>query len=126
MSSFTDPLYVEILQGEFAGKGLATLSKEFHFYVDDAQTDVITVPVGYITDFASIPRILMSIFPVLGKAAKAAVVHDYLLTNTSRSQKECADIFLIAMTVLKVPPIRKRAMYIAVRYWPWISRKYRY
>lgn len=38
----------------------------------------ITVPAGFETDFASIPRILRLIIPKLGRHNKAAVIHDYI------------------------------------------------
>lgn len=38
----------------------------------------IRVPKGFITDFASVPRILHSVLPKTGKYGKAAVLHDYL------------------------------------------------
>lgn len=40
--------------------------------------DVIIVPKGFRTDFASTPRFLYPIFPPTGAWTKAAVVHDFL------------------------------------------------
>ena len=40
--------------------------------------DVVRVPKGFHTDFASTPRILQSLFPPTGAWTKAAVVHDWL------------------------------------------------
>lgn len=40
--------------------------------------DVIIVPAGFRTDFASTPRFLYPIFPPTGAWTKAAVVHDFL------------------------------------------------
>lgn len=42
------------------------------------QDDLIVVPKGFETDFASTPRLLQSIFPATGAWTKAAVVHDFL------------------------------------------------
>lgn len=41
-------------------------------------TDTWRIPQGYVTDFASVPRILWPLFPPYGKHTIAAVVHDYL------------------------------------------------
>lgn len=41
----------------------------------------LAVPAGYVTDFASIPRLLWTLFPQSGRWDKAAVVHDYLITD---------------------------------------------
>jgi hypothetical protein len=38
----------------------------------------ICIPVGYVTDFASVPPILWSIFPPIGKYNRAALIHDFL------------------------------------------------
>lgn len=116
MSSFTKPLRVEILQKEYHGRGLATILEEFEYHVGHLGSgDVITVPVGFETDFASVPAIGRIFIPVLGKSAKAAVIHDFLILEGKRSWAECADIFNEAMGVLKVNPFLKGIMYNAVR-----------
>lgn len=115
MSSFTEPLLVNIEQGEVEGRGLARLIGKFDYHVGSYPSRwVITVPAGFETDFCSIPRFAMPFFPVLGRAAKAAVVHDYICRRFSR--RITAGIFLEAMTVLRVPPLRRRFMYLAVRW----------
>jgi hypothetical protein len=39
---------------------------------------IINVPSGYVTDFASVPPLLWSICPPIGKYNRACLVHDYL------------------------------------------------
>lgn len=41
---------------------------------------LITVPRGFVTDFATVPQIFMSLFPSTGVYTLAAVIHDYLCT----------------------------------------------
>jgi hypothetical protein len=41
----------------------------------------ITIPVGFKTDFSSVPRILWPIIPPFGKAVAASILHDYMYTN---------------------------------------------
>jgi hypothetical protein len=48
-------------------------------YIGDYGT--YTVPVGYVTDFASVPRPLWILFPQSGRWDTAAVVHDWLITD---------------------------------------------
>lgn len=116
MSSFTDPLFVEVLQKEVQGRGKAKLIKPFTYHVGSyPSSDIIIVKADHETDFASIPKLLMPILPVMGKASKAAVIHDYLLDEGIRPRKECDAIFLEAMGVLEVPPLRKYAMWFGVR-----------
>jgi hypothetical protein len=37
----------------------------------------IVIPVGYVTDFASVPTLLWSVFPPIGRHNLAAMLHDY-------------------------------------------------
>ena len=71
---------------------------------------------GFITDGASVPRILWPLFPSWGRYSRAAVIHDYLgdrLVNRrdphpeGRTQKAIDAIFYEAMTVCGVNwPVR--------------------
>ena len=116
MSSFTDPLIVNVEQGEVEGRGLARLVEQFEYHVGSfPSNDVITVPVGFETDFVSVPQWAMPFFPIMGHAAKAAVIHDFLLSNRTRPKKVIDGIFLEAMTVLGVSWLRRTLMYLAVR-----------
>ncbi|MEA5259452.1 DUF1353 domain-containing protein [Arcicella aquatica] len=50
----------------------------------------VLVNAGYVTDFASVPRWLWSLFPPIGKYNRAALVHDYLYDLQYR-QKELGE-----------------------------------
>lgn len=78
--------------------------------------DVISVPIGTYTDFASIPRLLWAIFPRWGKYGNAAVIHDWMYWNQPRSRREADDIFLEGMEVLEVPKWKRNTIYYAVRW----------
>ena len=55
-----------------------TIWKRFRYYVGDLDSkEVVNVPVGFQTDFASIPAILRPLVSKWGKYGKAAIVHDY-------------------------------------------------
>jgi hypothetical protein len=45
------------------------------------QTDTFTVPRGYVTDFASIPAVVVWLIPRYGRWTPAAILHDYLITD---------------------------------------------
>ena len=83
--------------------------------------DRITVPVGFQTDYASVPRWLWPIFPPMGVYSGAAIIHDYLYKRQNRCRLECDDIFLEAMTALGVSKTTRYAMYYAVRIWGQIA-----
>jgi hypothetical protein len=60
-----------------AGRSLWALTRTIT-YTPSNGTDSITVPKGFVTDLASIPRWAWDILPPDGPWAKAAVIHDFL------------------------------------------------
>ena len=95
------------------------------YLVDDLiyQTEageVITVPSGFDTDLASIPRIFHSIIPVNGKHRSPAIIHDHLYVVQDRTRSEADSIFLEAMKSVGVRWTQRYAMYWAVRSGGWI------
>jgi hypothetical protein len=100
----------------FIGEGLWKLEEPFVYHVgSENSADVITVERGFITDFASVPRIFWAFYPPHGAYAPAAVVHDWLYARRLRPRAEADRIFLEAMAVLGVPWLRRHLLYIAVR-----------
>ena len=75
----------------------------------------VTVPSGFVTDLASIPMVLWSIFPPYGPWNKAAVLHDFLYSVPGCSSFLADCLFREAMAQLKVPLWRRVVMYYAVR-----------
>lgn len=57
----------------------------------------VFVPVGFVTDLASIPRIFWTAFPPDGDYAYAAIVHDYLYWSQDRPREEADLILKLAM-----------------------------
>ncbi|EHG2952127.1 DUF1353 domain-containing protein [Salmonella enterica subsp. diarizonae serovar 53:r:z35] len=114
MSRFTTPAILEML-GHYNWR----VYEPFEFSLSDDNSDVISVPAGFITDLASVPRIFWTPLPTDGKYAKAAIIHDYLYDNALRTKKEADLIFLDEMTVLGVPKWKRIVMYLAVR---WFGR----
>lgn len=80
-----------------------------------------TIPEGFVTDFASVPRCFWSIIPPMGRYGKAAILHDYLYHTKSVSRKEADKIFLKAMDLLGVSAWKKYVMYFAVRLFGWVK-----
>jgi len=75
----------------------------------------IIVPINFITDFASIPKIFWNIHSPWGSYGKAAVLHDYLYKVQIYSRKKSDDIFLEAMKVSGTPFLTRQTFYTAVR-----------
>jgi len=111
MSNFTTPLIIEPID-----ERRWRLVEPFEYHVGSyPSNEVIVVPAGFITDFASVPRIFWPIFLPYGRYGKAAVVHDYCYRTGIYSRKRSDQIFLEAMTVLKVKPWRRYVLYFCVR-----------
>jgi hypothetical protein len=120
MFDTSDPLRVEYLDGHEW-----KLLEDFCYFDEEGapgETDgtFIDVPAGFVTDFASIPRVLWNILPPTGPYGKAAVIHDYLYwTGKAEGRpipKSYADgVFYRAMRELGVGFLRARSMWLAVR-----------
>lgn len=122
MSSFTTPLIVSPLPDGRRWR----LVFQFGYDVDhEGSSDRITVPAGFVTDFASSPPPVWWLIPPWGRYGKAAVVHDYLYLTKTRTRKDADDIFREAMIVLRVAPVRVFLMYWAVRLFGWPAWHYR-
>lgn len=74
----------------------------------------VKVPKGFVTDLASVPQPLWSIFPRTGRYAYAAIVHDYLYWVQDRTREEANLIFKFAMKDLKVANSTLNILYEAV------------
>lgn len=79
------------------------------------QYKAVTVPKGFVTDFASIPRIFWSVLPPDGTYAYAAVIHDYLYWTQTRPREEADHILKIAMEDFEVGKVTVGAIYSGVR-----------
>lgn len=118
MSSFTTPLVVSPTPDGRRWK----LFHAFKYHVGYRWSKrIITVPVGFVTDFASIPRPLWWLLPAWGKYGKAAVIHDYLYKIGRGTRKEADDIFREAMAFSGVKPWKISVMYWAVRLFGWLA-----
>lgn len=74
------------------------------------------VPAGFITDFASIPRLFWTVVGhPAGKYAQAAVLHDYLYRTNSVSRAKADSLFREAMIVLGVPFYQRWVLWAGVR-----------
>lgn len=108
MAKEFEPLYVEILDNR-----KFVVLEDFSVVTKDGE--VITVPEGFTTDAASIPRLFWSFLPPLGRYTKAAVVHDYLYRTHLKTKEDADKIFLWLMEDLGVEKVRRTVMYYAVK-----------
>ncbi|MHC4623360.1 MAG: DUF1353 domain-containing protein [Planctomycetota bacterium] len=113
MSVFTENLVVSPLPN---GKTWV-LRKPFSYDVGvEGSGETIKVPAGFITDFASVPRLFWAFFPTWGKYGNAAVIHDYVYWEQSYSRERADEIFLEGMLVLGVGQRKAGLLYNAVKH----------
>lgn len=113
-------------------RDLWRVTKEFTYSVGQLDSKVtVTIPAGYLTDGASVPRALWSIVPPWGSYGQAVVLHDFLceyltiMDNGKLRQisRIAADkIFVEAMKVLQVPKETLHKIELAVRGYRVVSR----
>ncbi len=83
MSRFKGKLYLVLLDNRTRpslrnGRSLWALQRALTYQTGADPSEIITVPAGFVTDLASIPRPIWSFFPPDGPWVKGAVIHDFL------------------------------------------------
>ena len=61
--------------------------------VEDFNAGGVTVPSGFVTDGASVPRLFWSFFNPAGELFEAAIVHDYLYAGRIGTKKQADRLF---------------------------------
>ncbi len=75
----------------------------------------VTVPVGFITDLASIPRLFWSLLSPVGEYTYPAIIHDYLYWIQDRPREDADAILRIGMQEFGIDGTTVAAIYSAVR-----------
>ena len=90
----------------------------FSDYIYKTKEYPIKVPKGFVTDYASIPKLLRAIILPYGKHSGASVVHDWLYSSNCSldiSREKADKIFLEILKEEKVNLLLRILMYTAVR-----------
>lgn len=77
--------------------------------------ELFTVPVGFRTDFASVPRVFVWLLPRYGVFTRAAILHDHLVRTGVVGRSDADGLFRRAMRELEVSFVRRWTMWAAVR-----------
>jgi hypothetical protein len=90
-------------------------------YQSDVAGMTFTAPVGFYTDFASVPRIGV-IYAMLGDTAhEPAVIHDWLYYSALVTREMADQVLLEAMGVIGLSAWRKWPIYWGVRIGGWYA-----
>lgn len=119
MSAFTGPLTLTHLDADWRRW---RLEQPLVYEVGSLGSgDRVVVPAGFVTDGATIPRVLWVVLPVWARWSRAAIVHDWLYSlirgasAQARSRREADAIFYEAMKVSGVNSTIRFFMWLAVR-----------
>ncbi len=105
--------FLDTLQVQWTGDGVWLLVQELRCVPDVGEQ--ITVPAGFRTDLASIPRALWPLMQPAGRWARASVLHDCLYGERLFRRERCDQIFLEAMLDDGVNAGTARLIHRAVR-----------
>jgi hypothetical protein len=108
--------FLEFVQASPFNDGANWFLTEPLTYQVKGTTVEVSVPCGFVTDFASIPRPFWSLLPTWGKYGPPAVVHDFLYWDQQCTREQADRILLLAMEENDVGPIRRFIIHRAVRW----------
>ena len=110
-----DPRFLDALVLEYIDGHNWKVVDEFIYQTDVDHLSRIHVPAGFLTDFASVPKVFWNIMAPTGMYGKAAVIHDYLYRTPKQASKADADnVFAEAMQALGVGWWTRNIMYQGV------------
>lgn len=111
MSRFLSALCVEDVD-EFAGTWRLTAPLVFQ---SNILGQTITVPAGFVTDFASVPRLPFVYLAEGGKGEKAATLHDWAYTSQFVSREQADALLREALLACGYSSFTAGLFYAAVR-----------
>ena len=95
------------------------------FGYESESGNILIVPAGFETDFASVPRLLWPILPLSDAVYdKAAVLHDYSVRNRKfigYSLMDCHRLFREVLLFSGTGRVKTAAMYSAVVMFNWMT-----
>lgn len=109
MNSLADPIIVSPVEGS---SNEWTLIASIRYKTSFGQW---RVPKDFVTDFASIPKFLWSLYPPHGQYTRAAIIHDYLYQDRLVARKIADQVFKEQMKIDGVNWFTRNVFYIAVR-----------
>lgn len=84
-------------------------------YYSDILDGYVIVPEGFLSDFASVPRLPFAYLLAGGKADAAAVIHDYLYVTRTTTRAQADAVFREAIDALGYGWFTRNLMWLGVR-----------
>lgn len=114
MGEFLSTLAVTPVDGTDGGRSKWQLLQPLA-YASKYLKDPIVVPEGFITDFASVPRVPLLYLMMNDVGQPAAVIHDFLYGEGKIERKIADKVLDEALASVGVSWWKRQAMYTAVR-----------
>jgi len=112
MNQFIGPLDVRLVQDDKVGRW--ELLTPFA-YSSVTMGVLVTAPVGFVTDFCSVPRLPLVYYLLGNTARRAGVIHDYIY-QTKLVPREFGDKLLLEMVrICGLSEFEAQQFYLAVR-----------
>ena len=99
-------------------RGLWIVLAPFRVRLDALGGRVVSVPAGFITDLASVPRLPFVYWTVGNRARKAATIHDYL-TQVHVVSRRAGDLAFHEIAVIEEGEPVSTAMWAGIRAFGW-------
>jgi hypothetical protein len=112
MSKFITPLVAE-KSGEF------WIIRQPFVYQSDVAQRVFSVPEGFLTDLASVPRVPIAYWLAGGECDEAAVIHDYAYAKGMVPRAMADAVFKEAALVSGQSAWRVQLMFLGIRLGGW-------
>lgn len=114
-SAFLTPLRVECVDDlACSGRGIWRITEAFKYY-SELLGLVLTVEAGFLTDYASVPRVPIAYWLFGDTSHEAAVLHDWLFHHHEVCDEATANkVLLEAMEVAGIPSWRRAGIYAGV------------
>jgi hypothetical protein len=126
MSKFINQIDARVSKKTIDGKFTRVVILDRALFYESDLIGNVEVPVGFVSDGASVPRMLWNLYPPFGEYLEAAVVHDLFCVLGHKGEspidfKMAAKVFKEAMAVCGVSRWKRQKMYLAVR---WFGPKF--
>jgi len=110
--------FKNVLEVSPFAEGTHWYTREDLIWIGDRRVQMeVTIPRGFVTDFASVPRVIWPLLPKWGKYGLPSVLHDFLYARggTELDRKLADDAMLEAMEDMKESNLRAIIVHRALR-----------
>lgn len=91
------------------------LLEALNYQIGDTD-DILTVPAGFVTDFASIPKALWSLgLSPHGRYSRAAIIHDFLYWSQVCTKTQSDRLLVLAMKESNVAKVKEKTIFAGVK-----------